>query len=258
MVQVVRGALDRVCGCFPTGRHYPGIADRIATSVAHVDGLVSELDPSSRWSDAPLVAIDFETTGLQPESDRVIEVGAACFDHGTLSRLRQWLVNPGVPVSEEARKVHQIGDDELTQAPPFGHVLAELVPLLEGRVPVAYNAAFDRKFLQAECRRAGFALAQPPPALRSDVVWIDPLVWVRELERDQAGNRLTEVCERMGITLEQAHRAAGDAEAAGRVLLGLANRMPARYGELIRLQGQYAVRQDVDFTAARTRPKARS
>ncbi len=51
------------------------------------------------------------------------------------------------------------------------------------------------------------------------------------------------VTRRLGIPLDSAHRAASDAEATGRVLLALASQMPERYGELIRLQGQYAGRQ---------------
>jgi DNA polymerase III subunit epsilon len=86
-----------------------------------------------------------------------------------------------------------------------------------------------------------------------DVVWIDPLVWARELYKEEKSNRLTDVCARLGIALEQAHRAAGDAEATGRVLLALAERLPQPYGELIRLQGQMAARQDVDKSMLRNR-----
>jgi DNA polymerase-3 subunit epsilon len=71
-------------------------------------------------------------------------------------------------------------------------------------------------------------------------------VWARELYKDERGHRLGEVCARLGIALDNAHRAASDAEATGRVLLALAPRLPGTYSELIRLQTQYAARQDVD------------
>ena len=84
-------------------------------------------------------------------------------------------------------------------------------------------------------------------ALDGRVAWVDPLVWVRELHKEERGHRLGEVCARLGIRLDNAHRAASDAEATGRVLIALAPRMPSIYSELIRLQSQYAARQDVDM-----------
>jgi DNA polymerase-3 subunit epsilon len=246
----VRDSRD-VCGCFPVGRHYPGIADRMAEIVTEFKGLADEFDPSTVWSQAPLAAIDFETTGLSPETDRVIEIGIACYDQGQQTRLENWLVNPGVPVPEEARSVHKISDQELAGAPPFDRVFEEVCQVLGGRLPLSYNADFDRGFLLAEHRRLGspvLSQQDPPPALRAEVTWIDPLVWVRELQRDQKGKKLADACARLGVPLEVAHRAAGDAQAAAGVLLALAPQMPATYGELIRVQRRYAARQHIDMS----------
>ena len=72
-------------------------------------------------------------------------------------------------------------------------------------------------------RRVKHALPKAlPPALREETTWIDPLVWAREILKDQKSRRLGDVAAFFGIPLEQAHRAAGDAEATGRVLLALA------------------------------------
>ncbi len=244
----MRASLDDVCGCFPTGRHYPGIADRIARAIAKVEGLSRRFEPAAIWAEERLCVIDFETTGLTPESDRVIEVGIACFERGELVELKNWLVNPGIPVPEEARAVHNIGDEELRGAPSIADVLPELEALIEDHLPVAYHALFDRAFLHAEIARAGHTRrSRMPAAFESDVVWVDPLVWVRELHKDEKGHRLGEVCARLGIRLDNAHRAASDAEATGRVLLALAPHLPTTYSELIRLQTQYGARQDVDM-----------
>lgn len=75
----------------------------------------------------------------------------------------------------------------------------------------------------------------------------------KKLQRYEKGKKLTDVCARLGIEMTAAHRAAGDAEAAGRVLLALAPRMPNAYGELIRLQKQYAARQELDLVSYRKR-----
>jgi hypothetical protein len=152
MLLSMRSVLD-VCGCFPTGRHYPGIAERMQRVLQDVAGLAAGYEARTRWAQAKLAIIDFETTGLSPETDRVIEVGIACFEGGRLSFMRNWLINPGMPIPEESRAVHNITDEELAHAPSFHEVADELAQALRDHIPVAYNAAFDRRFLHAELDR---------------------------------------------------------------------------------------------------------
>ena len=250
-LQAVRGRTD-VCGCFPTGRHYPGIADRIADAIQNVEGLCHEFEPGSSWEDIPLVVVDFETTGRDSQTDRVIEVGLVTFEKGTVSSRESLLVNPGIAVPEESRAVHGITDEELAGAPDFASVMPRVLDLLQGKLPVAYNASFDRGFLLEEIRRAapeGMTPGDMPPAARDEVVWIDPLVWAREILKELKSRRLGDVTKHLGVPLEQAHRAAGDAEATGRVLLALAPQMPRVYGELVRLQKRYAAFQDAELAA---------
>ena len=250
-LQAVRGRTD-VCGCFPTGRHYPGIADRIADAIQNVEGLCHEFEPGSSWEDIPLVVVDFETTGRDSQTDRVIEVGLVTFEKGTVSSRESLLVNPGIAVPEESRAVHGITDEELAGAPDFASVMSRVLDLLQGKLPVAYNASFDRGFLLEEIRRAapeGMTPGDMPPAARDEVVWIDPLVWAREILKELKSRRLGDVTKHLGVPLEQAHRAAGDAEATGRVLLALAPQMPRVYGELVRLQKRYAAFQDAELAA---------
>lgn len=248
---VVRGRAD-VCGCFPTGRHYPGIADLIAEAIQNVEGLCHEFEPGTTWEDIPFAVLDFETTGRDPAEDRVIEIGIVLFQKGRVVRREGLLVNPGIPVPEESRAVHGITDEELQGAPDFATLMPEVLELLQGHLPVAYNADFDRGFLRAELARAapeGMTEGDMPPAARDDVVWVDPLVWAREILKELSSRKLGDVTAHLGIPLEQAHRAAGDAEATGRVLLGLAGQMPRVYGELIRLQKRYAAFQDAELAA---------
>lgn len=241
----MRGSTD-VCGCFPTGRHYPGIADRLSKSLEDVPGLVAGFAPTAPWVDHPIVVIDFETTGTDSRVDRVIEIGLVGFRRGELEFREALLVQPGVPIPDESRAIHGITDEELEGAPGFDEIVPRVKELLEGRLPVAYNAGFDRGFLLEEMRRAGALVGSLPPALVEETVWIDPLVWAREILKDLKSKRLGDVVQHLGIPLERAHRAAGDAEATGRVLYALAKNMPAAYGELVRVQGKYAAFQDAE------------
>src|SRR5437667_271005 len=85
------------------------------------------------------------TSGVR-ESDRVVEVAVVTFDAGQMPGARAWLVNPGMPIPEEARKIHGIGDDDVKDAPSFAEVARDVLATLAGRLPVAYNAEFDRGF----------------------------------------------------------------------------------------------------------------
>lgn len=240
----MRGPTD-VCGCFPTGRHYPGIADRLSRSLRDVPGLVPGFEPTAPWADAAWVVIDFETTGVNPAQDRVIEIGVVRFRGRTIELREGLLVDPQMPIPEESRAIHGITDDELAGAPTFAETIPRLLELLQGSIPVAYNAGFDRAFLLNEFARAGVT-DNLPAALDPAVVWIDPLVWAREILKDLKSKRLTDVAAHFGVALERAHRAVGDAEATGRVLLELSRQMPAAYGELVRVQGKYAAFQDAE------------
>ena len=253
LLKGMRSALD-VCGCFPTGRHYPGIAARLSRVIKDIKGLAKGFAADQQWVEQKLAIIDFETTGLDSSQDRIIEVGVVCFEGGELTQLKNFLVNPRREVSTEVLELTKIDADELRRSPPLEDVLAEFQEILAGHLPVAYNAPFDRGFLLSELKRLRWADRESelawPPAFDESVHWIDPLVWVRELQKHERSKKLGDVCARLGITLDNAHRAASDAEATGRVLFALAAQLPQTYGELIRLQDQYAGRQEVDMSAA--------
>lgn len=190
----------------------------------------------------PLVVIDVETTGLDPELDRVIELGIVLIDDGEITEKRSWLIQPGVAVPQEALEIHGISDAELRGAPTFGAIRDELLALTEGRLPVAYNAPFDRAFLAAELRRTGGV----PSTFAESTEWVDPLVWARARLPKEGGYKLGEITKRLEIELVEAHRAAADAEAAARVLLHLAPQLPATYIRLVRSQRDLAAIQSAD------------
>src|SRR5258708_21816325 len=167
----MRVASLEACGCFPTGRHYPGIAHLLR---AVTRGLVEELEAEATWAELPIALIDVETTGRDASVDRVVEVGVAIARGGAIVDRKNWIVNPGRPIPKEASDVHKITDDDVKDAPSFEAVAREIAQELVGCVPGAYNAAFDPAFLANEFARAAIALAAPPPALRRGGGWGDP------------------------------------------------------------------------------------
>lgn len=234
------------CGCFPTGRHYPGIAHLLSalSAAAQSRWVAEEFPAATPWDDLPIALVDTETTGRDASVDRVIEVGIVVGRGGVPIARHNWLINPGCPIPPEASAVHGIKDADVADKPRFADVAYEIAEALALCVPAAYNATFDRSFLANEFARAGY---QPkagvlPPALRKDVDWVDPLVWARELQREEKSKTLGEVAARLGVSLANAHRASDDAEAALLVLyaLGKDGRVPRAYGAFVQEQRRLA------------------
>jgi len=225
-------------GCFPTGRHYPGIAHLLRVAAA---GLAEGFLGDHVVADLPIVAIDTETTGRDPATDRVVEVACVRWERGEVVLRKSWLINPGRPIPKEAFDVHGISDEAVKDAPTFDAVVPELVEALRGAVPLAYNAEFDRKQLMSELGRVGVP-ASPPPAFQKNVEWIDPLVWARELQKLEKSRALAEVAARLGVELKTAHRATDDAEAALHVFVKFQDdlRLPKAYGAFLQEQRRLA------------------
>src|SRR5258708_777331 len=122
---------------------------------------------------------------------------------------------------------------------------------------MAYNAEYDRKILQAELSRVEGLPVQAPPAFRKGVEWVDPLVWARELQKLEKSRALGDVVQRLGIVLENAHRAAADAEATLHVFAAfLADaRVPKLYGALLQTPSP-ASRIANSSPSAQIRPKS--
>ncbi len=240
-----RAVAVEACGCFPTGRHYAGIA-HLLRSVAR--GLIEELAADAPWHDMNVALIDVETTGRDASVDRVVEIGIVIGRGGEIVARHNWLINPSIPIPAEASAVHKITDDQVKDSPLFGAIAAEVSAALGGCIPAAYNAAFDKAFITNEFARAGHKPAPGetvPPFLRRDVDWFDPLVWAREVHKEAKSRALGEMARLLGIELENAHRANDDAEAALRVLYTLAKdvRLPRPYAAFVQEQRRLALAQ---------------
>jgi DNA polymerase-3 subunit epsilon len=237
----VKSPIDQ--GCFPTGIHYPGIAHLLRVAAI---GISEEFTVEANVSDLRIVAIDTETTGRDPAIDRIVEVAAVIWDGADIVQRLSWLVNPGRPIPKEASDIHGISDQDVAGQPPFSNILPSLLQALSGHVPLAYNADFDRQFLMAEYNRCGVPEGRPVPAFRRNVEWIDPLVWVREIQRNERSKALGEVCQRLGIPLANAHRATDDAEAALKVLIAILPdaRVPRTYAAFLQEQRRLGRQQE--------------
>lgn len=192
------------------------------------------------WKKSKLAVVDFETTGLNPETDRIIEYGIVLFDHGFVEHVASGFINPQTPIPEAATKVNGITNEMVKDAKTFYQLSDTLIKLLNGKIMVAYNAKFDRPFLHYE-----FARTDKNVKLIS--MWIDPLMWVRHLYKYEKSKKLTDICKLLKIEIGNAHRASNDAEAAGKLLYKLADKLPDDYDKLIERQIVLKIQQEEDY-----------
>jgi DNA polymerase-3 subunit epsilon len=156
------------------------------------------------WTAGPLVAFDTETTGLDVDVERIV-TAALVLRGPTGTRVRTWLIDPGVAIPADATAIHGIGTAHVVAHGAAPHVaLDEIASLLvhhqRAGVPVvAYNAAFDLTLLDVELARHG--LRTLPERLGRPVrPVLDPLVLDRAADPGREGKRrLTDLCEHYGV-----------------------------------------------------------
>jgi DNA polymerase-3 subunit epsilon len=168
---------------------------------------VAEGIHSRQIAETPFAVLDFETTGLTPGLDRVVEVSIVRMNPGEEPRLAlDTLVNPMRNVA--CTEIHGITDADVADAPRFGEIAGDIIDALTGCVVSAYNVYFDMRFLDHELSLSG--LRHEPPHLC--LMYLRPLL--------QLGRRckLPDACEAHGIRLDDRHAAAADTMAAARLL----------------------------------------
>jgi DNA polymerase-3 subunit epsilon len=113
-----------------------------------------------------IITFDVETTGLDPATDRIVELAFCAATPGEITDTKALRFNPGIPIPAEATAIHGISDDDVCFERSFEHHCESLFRIFSAcDVVVGYNVHFDIQFLAAEFERHG--LAWPQPGLRS-------------------------------------------------------------------------------------------
>lgn len=107
--------------------------------------------PDTPLRDVPLMALDFETTGMDVHRHAIISIGMVPFDLARIrpSAGRYWVVKPPRPLDEASIRFHRITHAEVAQAPDLDEVLDEVLAALAGHVVVVHFRGIERPFLDA-------------------------------------------------------------------------------------------------------------
>ncbi len=182
-------------------------------------------------SGVEFLAVDIETTGLDPRRDHVLAIGwlAVTARQVVLAGAREVLIRPppGVDVGESAT-VHRLTDDAVAEAPTLVGVLPDLLTALHGRVLLAHHAPIELGFL----KRA----AQQAYDTRLPLTAVDTMALQHQLVLGQHGEirpgslRLDDARRHFGLPRYLAHRALIDAVATGELLLAQIAELEHRLG----------------------------
>jgi len=105
----------------------------------------------------PLVFIDLETTGVNPASDRIIDMAALKANVNGTIETKTWRVNPGIPIPEATTKIHGIKNEDVADAPFFAAVAPQILDFIGAADLGGYNSTrFDIPLLIEEFMRADF------------------------------------------------------------------------------------------------------
>ena len=171
----------------------------------------------------PIAVIDFETTGISPAmGDRATEVAIVLVQGGRVVDRFQSLMNAGVRIPSFITQLTGITNEMVQAAPPAEQVMREAARFVAGRPMVAHNAAFDKKFWQAELARCG---------QDGSHAFACTLLLSRRLYPQAANHKLGTLAALHHLPASgRAHRALADAEMAAHLLAQMQHDLKTRYG----------------------------
>ncbi len=149
------------------------------------------------------VLFDLETTGINCNSDDIIEISALRVRSGKIETSFSTLVNPGRPIPYGASQVNHITDALVADAPTMEEILPEFIQFIGEDVLVGHNIArFDLRFLYRDC--------QTRFSMVPDNDYVDTLSYARGRLPNLGRYSLTALAEYYRLPTEGAHRALND------------------------------------------------
>lgn len=159
------------------------------------------------------VVFDFETTGLHVfEGDKIIEIGAVKIKNGKIAERFMCFVNPEKPISAEITSLTGITDKDVANAHTIEKVMPDFYKFTRNVVLVGQNVSFDYGFLNYYGKKCGYNFET-----EMEDTWQLAMQNLRGLKN----YKLKTICARLGVSLENAHRAVHDATATAECFIKL-------------------------------------
>lgn len=167
------------------------------------------------------VALDSETTSLDPRRARLVEIAGLRLGVAKIGdESFDTLVDPGEPIPALSTAIHRIDDERVRGAPSFAEAWPRILAFAGDAVIIGYSTAYDLSVIAAETKRAGLAPWSPTA--------LDVRLLAEVANPDLADVSLEGIAAWLGVTVEGRHSAAGDARAAAAIFTALIPRLRER------------------------------
>ncbi|NWN90896.1 3'-5' exonuclease [Marinobacter adhaerens] len=212
-----------------------------STSTTALDNMPNPKSPGEQLlSDCRLVVLDLETTGLNASKDEVIAIGAVAITGSGIRLSDQFdliLKRPELDISETVL-IHGIGPEALTHGHETEEALRFLLEWMNGDPILAYNSAFDQKFLEKTLKaELGYTRHH---------TWIDVAELLPTLFPDSptGGRSLDHWADFFGLEISARHHAASDAMVTAELtLIALKKAQSAKVKTLAQLHDKLRYRR---------------
>jgi DNA polymerase-3 subunit epsilon len=166
-------------------------------------------------AELPALALDTETTGLNPVHDRIVSLGAVRLQGAKLLRnqVLDLLINPGRQIPAVSTAVHGISDLMVLPAPAYAEVAPKIMAVLKGVAMIGHHTVFDLAVLRRASVSVGIDWQDPP--------WLDTALLYSALHPEARIFDLDAVAKDLGVAIHGRHTALGDALATASIYLKL-------------------------------------
>lgn len=155
--------------------------------------------------------IDLETTGGNPDTERIIEIGMVKIENRKIVEERSFLINPQKDIPDFVQKLTGIRKADVEHAPKIEEVIVEIIEFIGTSILVAHNTSFDIPFLNGVLKKLQM------PSMDNKVICTN--IMTKYLIPDIMSSNLQYMSQIFNIDHSQAHRAIEDARATGLLLL---------------------------------------
>lgn len=186
------------------------------------------------------LALDIETTGLSPEKDRIIEIGAVKYRGDKEMGKFSTLIKICQPLPPKITELTGITDGMLSGGCDEKTAVTEFLKFArDTTVLLGHNISFDFSFIKVAALRYGLVFEREA---------LDTLAFAKKLHPELKSRSLSALCAYYGIVQEHAHRAVDDAVCAHRLYLALRRKFPD-YGEFVAQPLSYKPKKQEPMTA---------
>lgn len=148
--------------------------------------------------------VDIETTGGQPNANGITEICILLHNGHKVTDVYTTLINPQKPIPLYLQAFTGITQQMVEDAPVFGDIADKIFELLKDKIFVAHNVNFDYNFVKQQLHNAGYGI---------NLKRICTIRLSRKLFPGLKSYSLGNLCASLQLTLNNRHRAEGDARA---------------------------------------------